>query len=412
MELINNIVQERNVSREEVFSILELAIQKASRQKYGFERNIQVDIDRETGLFSLHSFYEVVSSQSVNKFKQISISEAKKVDFSCEIGGVVKIPLICSDLGRVAAQVARKIIGKRIREMECVHQYSEFKDRVGDIVSGLVKRIEFDGYIVDIFRTECFLSKKHVIFDEIFNVGDCVCACIIDVKSSFYGFQVFLSRTSFRFVFMLFKREISEISDGSIEIRAISRIAGYRSKVSVFSDDKIIDPVRVCLGFKGSRIRNIISEIRGERIDVVLWSSDSSAFISNSLFPVNVIKVLFCEGNNVDVVIEDSKLSLAIGYRGQNVHLVTMLTGYNINIISESSYMNKKTTLLSERISTFVDVFDISDVVAHFLVNSGFKSVGQIAASSIEDLKLNLAELDCDLIILIKERAVLFLKGE
>ena len=365
---------------------MEGAIQKAARSKYGYEHDIRVVIDRKTGEVSI-SKYVTVKDIVEDNITEMTLEEARKIDPNAVVGQefVTKLPPV--NFGRVAAQVGRQIITQKIREAERDKQYDEFKGRVGEIVSGIVKRSEFSGVTLDIGRTEAVIRKDQVIPKENFRVGDRVRAYIVDVSREVRGPQIFLSRTHPQFLAKLFKQEVPEIYDGVIEIKSVARDPGSRAKVAVYTADPGIDPIGACVGVRGSRVQAIIQELQGEKIDIVLWSDDPATFAVNALSPAEVSKVVLDEDNHkFEVLTPDNQLSLAIGRRGQNVRLASALTGWNITVVSETEAVEKSNQEYHARSQVFMDVLDCDEVIAHLLVTEGFSEVEELANISKEDL--------------------------
>lgn len=384
----DTVAREKGIDREEVIQAMEMAIQKASRQKYGLERDIRAEIDRKTGAISIYACHEVVDAADLsNEMTQLTLEEAKKVDPAYQIGDLIKDPLPPLDFGRVAAQTAKQVIYQRVREAERLRQYEEFKNRIGEIISGVIKRVEFGNAILEVNQTECFLARDQMIPRETFRSGDRVRAYIADVRSEPRGPQVFLSRTHPQFMAKLFAQEVPEIYEGVIQIKAVARDPGSRAKIAVFTADRSMDPVGSCVGMRGSRVQAVISELQGEKIDIIPWSENTAVFVVNALIPAEVSKVVLDEETNrVEVVVPDDQLSLAIGRRGQNVRLASQLTNLGIDVISETEEQEKRSKLVKQRTSLFVQALDVDDMIAHLLVNEGFETVEEVALVPIEEL--------------------------
>jgi len=322
-----------------------------------------------------------------NETTEISLEEASKIDNEAALGHVFTTKLPPVNFGRVAAQVGRQIITQKIREAERDKQYDEFKGKVGEIISGIVKRAEFNGVTLDIGRTEAVIKKDQLIPKENFRVGDRVRAYIAEVSRETKGPQIFLSRTHPQFLAKLFKQEVPEIYDGIIEIKSVARDPGSRAKVAVYTADTNIDPIGACVGIRGSRVQAIIQELQGEKIDIIPWSDDPATFAVNALSPAEISKVVMDEENRkFEVLAPDSQLSLAIGRRGQNVRLASMLIGWNVTVVSETDALEKSNQEYQMRSQIFMEALDCDEVIARLLVAEGFSEVEEIAGVSKEDL--------------------------
>lgn len=386
LQVADAVAREKGLEKDKILEAMEGAIQKAARSKYGTENDIRVRVDRKTGAISISKYVTVVDSVE-DSATQMALEEAKKVDPSAEIGFEFITELPPVNFGRVAAQVGRQIILQKIRDAERDKQFNEFKGRIGEIVSGVVKRSEFGGITVDIGRTEAIIRKDQMIPKENFRIGDRVRAYIEDVRREPRGPQIFLSRTHPQFLAQLFKLEVPEIYDGVIEIKSVARDPGSRAKVAVYTGDQSIDPIGACVGVRGSRVQAIIQELQGEKIDIVLWSDDPATFAVNALSPAEVSKVVIDEeSHKFEVLAPDNQLSLAIGRRGQNVRLASALTGWNISVVSETKALEKSNQEYHARSKIFMDILDCDEVIAHLLVTEGFSQIEELANISKEDL--------------------------
>ena len=389
IEVAETVARDKGIEREVVFEAMEQAIQKAGRSKYGHEHDIRATIDRQTGEISLVRYVEVVESADdiENETTQIDLEAAQKREPKAEPGDFLVDALPPIDFGRIAAQTAKQVIVQRVRDAERSRQYEEYKDRAGEIVNGLVKRIEYGNVIVDLGRAEALLRRDETIPREHFNTGDRVRSYIVDVREETRGPQIFLSRTHPQFMAKLFAQEVPEIYDGIIEIKAVARDSGSRAKIAVISNDSSIDPVGPCIGMRGSRVQAVVGELQGEKIDIIQWSPDPAAFIVNALAPAEVAKVVLDEETNrIEVVVPDEQLSLAIGRRGQNVRLASQLSGWDIDILSEAEESERRTEEFKVRSQMFVDALDVDDVIAHLLVTEGFSTVEEVAFVPVEDI--------------------------
>ena len=379
--------REKGIEREEVLEAMEMAIQKAARAKYGLELDIRVNINSKSGEITIHRYREVVD-EIVDDVTQMLLKDAQICDPSLKLGDFYIELLPAIELGRVAAQSGKQIITQRIRDAERERQYEEFKNRVGDIVSGLVKRVEFGVVTIDLGgRAEAVLKREESIPREMFRPGDRIRAYVLDVKREVRGPQILLSRTHPQFMAKLFCQEVPEIYDGIIEIRAVARDPGSRAKIGVYTPDSGIDPVGSCVGVRGVRVQAVVNELQGEKVDIIPWSSDSSTFVVNALTPAEVIKVVLDEeAHAIDVVVPDDQLSIAIGRRGQNVRLASMLTGWTINITTESLESERRNEDMKVRSALFKTALDVDEVIAHLLVAEGFNSLEEVAFVPLEEL--------------------------
>jgi N utilization substance protein A len=373
------VAREKNIDREEVLEAMEQAIQKAGRAKYGHEKDIRATIDRKTGDVRLSRWTEAVETVE-NEETQIPVHIARKFQPDIKLGGHLVDPLPPIDFGRIAAQTAKQVIVQRVREYERKRQYEEFKDRVGEIINGVVKRTEYGNLMVELGRAEALLRRDELIPRESFRNGDRVRAYIYDVRDEPRGPQIFLSRTHPGFLAKLFAQEVPEIYDGIIEIKAVARDPGSRAKMAVISRDSSIDPVGACVGMRGSRVQAVVQELQGEKIDIIPWSPQSATFVVNALAPAEVTKVVMDEeAGRVEVVVPDEQLSLAIGRRGQNVRLASQLTRWDIDILTEAEESERRQEEFRRRSGLFVEALDVDDVIAGLLVTEGFTSVEELA---------------------------------
>ncbi len=373
------VAREKSIDRDEVLEAMEQAIQKAGRAKYGHEKDIRAVIDRRTGDVRLSRWTEAVETVE-NEETQIPLAIAKKFKPDITLGQHLIDPLPPIDFGRIAAQTAKQVIVQRVREYERKKQYDEFKDRVGEIINGTVKRTEYGNLMVEIGRAEALLRRDELIPREAFRNGDRVRAYIFDVREEPRGPQIFLSRTHPAFLAKLFAQEVPEIYDGIIEIKAVARDPGSRAKMAVLSRDGSIDPVGACVGMRGSRVQAVVQELQGEKIDIIPWSSQEATFVVNALAPAEVTKVVMDEEQGrVEVVVPDEQLSLAIGRRGQNVRLASQLTRWDIDILTEAEESERRQEEFRRRTGLFVEALDVDDVIAGLLVTEGFNTVEELA---------------------------------
>ena len=386
LQVADTVARDKGIDKDEVLEAMEQAIQKAGRSKYGLEYDIRAEIDKRTGEIRLLRFREVVDAVE-NEATQMPLSAAKRLNAEAEIGDFITDPLPPIDFGRIAAQTAKQVIVQKVRDAERQRQYNEFKDRVSEIVNGLVKRVEFGNVVVDLGRAEAMLRRDELLPRESFRQGERVRAYIYDVRQEPRGPQIFLSRTHPQYMAKLFAQEVPEIYDGIIEIRAVARDPGSRAKIAVISRDSGIDPVGACVGMRGSRVQAVVGELQGEKIDIIPWSQDPATFVVNALAPAEVTKVVMDEEQRrIEVVVPDDQLSLAIGRRGQNVRLASQLTGWDIDILTEAEESERRTEEFRTRSQLFIDALDIDDVIAHLLVTEGFSTLEEVAYVATGDL--------------------------
>ena len=389
LQVANSVAQEKNIDQDSVFSAMEQALEKAARVKYGMERDIRISIDRDTGDIKLNSYLEVVDQYTEEEqAKQILLAEAKKIKSDAQIGEFIIKELPPIEMGRVAAQNAKGVIIQKVREADKSRQYEEYKDKVGEIAIGIVKRIEFGNLIIDLGKSEAIIKREELIPRETFKNGDRVRAYIYDVKEDFKGYQVFLSRTHPQFLSKLFNQEVPEIFDGVITVKGVARDPGSRAKISVHTEDSTIDPVGACVGMRGSRVQAVVNELQGEKIDIVTWSENSATFLANALAPAEISKIfLYEEKNKVEVVIPDDQLSLAIGRKGQNVKLASNLTNLEIDILTEEEETERRQEEFKEKTLLLSNLLDVEDVIAQLLVTEGYVSIESIASENSENLE-------------------------
>jgi N utilization substance protein A len=399
IQVAEAVARDKQIERELVVQAMEEAMEQAARSRYGGEYDLRVRIDRRTGYPHVSRVRVVVDCDVENYFTEIFVDEAKKLRPEVEVGGIIEENLPPLDFGRIAAQTAKQVIVQKVREAERSKQFEEFKSREGDVVNGIVKRIEYGNVIVDVSRGEAILRRDQLIPRENFHVGDRIRAFVKEVRSEMRGHQIFLSRTDPRFLSCLFTQEVPEIYESIIEIKAVARNPGNRAKIAVATDDMTIDPVGACVGLRGVRVQAVVSELQGEKIDIIPWSEDDATFIVNSLQPAEVTKVVLDEEmQRIEVVVPDDQLSLAIGRRGQNVRLASQLTGWRIDVMVEAEEAEKRQLEFSERTEKFVTNLDIDETIAQLLVSEGFISMDEVAyvelfeLESIDGITLEMAE--------------------
>jgi len=411
LQVAETVARDKSIERDEVLEAMEEAIQKAGRSKYGQEHDIRAHIDRSSGAITMARYLEVVATpeEIENEFTQVDLVKAQRKKKDAAPGEFLIDVLPPIDFGRIAAQTAKQVIVQKVREAERTRQFAEYKDRMGEIVNGLVKRIEYGNVVVDLGRAEAVLRRDDCIPREHFNNGDRVRAYIVDVREEMRGPQIFLSRTHPDFMGKLFSQEVPEIYDGIIEIMSVARDPGSRAKMAVLSHDSSLDPVGPCIGMRGSRVQAVVGELQGEKIDIIQWSNDPATFIVNALAPAEVAKVVLDEEKNkIEVVVPDDQLSLAIGRRGQNVRLASQLSGWDIDILTEAEESERRTKEFQERSQMYVDALDVDEVIAHLLVTEGFSTVEEVAFVPVEDLT-DIEGFDEEVAEELRERARNFL---
>lgn len=386
LQIVEAVAREKGIQRESVIAALESAIQIAGRRKYGHDHEIRAEIDRKTGEVRLFREREIVDKVE-NYVTQISLADAREKDPDVELGGRVSDPLPPIDLGRVAAQTAKQVIVQKVREAEREKQYEDFKDRVGEIANGIVKRVEHGNVIVDFGSAEAVVLPDGQIRSEQFRTGDRIRAYIADVRRENKGPQIFLSRSHPMFMAKLFAQEVPEVYDGIIEIKAVARDPGSRAKIAVLSHDSNIDPVGSCVGVRGARVQAVINELQGEKVDIIPWSPEPANFVVNALVPAEVSKVVIDEEKKrIEVVVPDTQLSLAIGRRGQNVRLASQLTGWNIDVLSEDDESKRRTEEFHSITNEFMEALNIEEVMAQLLASEGFTSIEEVAYVALKEL--------------------------
>jgi N utilization substance protein A len=379
LQIADAVAREKSIDRMLVIGAMEDAIQKAAKSRYGSENEIRAEIDPKTGEIRLARLLEVVEAV-VQDAVEISVKDARKRNPEANIGDFIAEPLPPLDFGRVAAQNAKQVIVQKVREAERERQYDEYKDRIGDISNGVVKRVEYGNVVVDMGRAEAVVRRDETLPRETYRYGDRIRAYIYDVRREQRGPQIFLSRTRPEFMAKLFAQEVPEIYDGVVELKSVARDPGSRAKIAVVSKDSSIDPVGACVGMRGSRVQAVVNELQGEKIDIIQWSPDAATFIVNALAPAEVAKVVLDEdAERIEVVVPDDQLSLAIGRRGQNVRLASQLTGWDIDILTEAEESERRQKEFNERSNTFMEALDVDEVIAQLLASEGFTSVEEVA---------------------------------
>ena len=404
MQVAEAVAREKSIPRETVVEAMEQAMQSAAKRKYGPEHDIRAEIDRQTGEVHILRYLEVVEAVE-EPATQIALSEATERHPAAEVGDFITEPMPPIEFGRIAAQSAKQVIVQRVRDAERERQFEEYKDRVGEIVSGLVKRTEFGNVIVDLGRGEALVRREELLPRESFHNGDRVRAYIYDVRREARGPQIFLSRTHPQFMAKLFAQEVPEIYSNIIEIKAVARDPGSRAKIAVISHDSSIDPVGACVGMRGSRVQAVVGELQGEKIDIIQWSPDPATFVVNALAPAEVTKVVLdADARKIEVVVPDEQLSLAIGRRGQNVRLASQLSGWEIDILTEDEESERRTEEFHARSQAFIDALNVDEIIAHLLVAEGFGTVEEVAFVPLDELS-GIQGFDEDIAEELRQRA-------
>ena len=404
LRIAETVAQEKMIDKEIVLAALEEAIVKAAKTSYGEENEVIAEINPENGEILISRKLLVVKDVK-NKFLEIDLKSAKKINAAAEIDDELLDPLPPLDFGRVAAQSAKQVITSKVREAERERQYGEYKDRIGEVVNGIVKRSEFGNIILDLGKAEGVIRKDQTIPRENLRNGDRVKAYIYDVRSEVKGPQIFLSRSHPQFMAKLFTQEVPEIYDGIINIKSVARDAGSRAKIAVYTEDGAIDPVGACVGMRGSRVQAVVNELQGEKIDIIKWSPDIANLAISSLSPAEVLKVVMDEDQNkIEVVVSEAHLSLAIGRRGQNVKLATELTGWEIDILTEDEDSAKRQQDFNEKTKNFVDLLDVDETLSQLLVSEGFSSVEEIVEAEKDEL-MSIEGFDEDIVLELIERS-------
>src|SRR5467141_3823803 len=379
LQIADAVAREKAIDRGIVIAAMEDAIQKAARSRYGSETEVRAEINPKTGEMRLSRLLLVVELVE-NDSTQISLADAKRRNPAAQVGDFIADTLPPLEYGRIAAQSAKQVIVQKVREAERDRQYDEYKDRIGDIVNGVVKRVEYGNVVVDLGRGEAIVRRDEMLPRETMRNGDRIRAYIYDVRREARGPQIFLSRTHPQFMAKLFAQEVPEIYDGIVEVKAVARDPGSRAKIAVISRDSSVDPVGACVGMRGSRVQAVVNELQGEKIDIIPWSPDVATFVVNALAPAEVAKVVLDEDRErISVVVPDQQLSLAIGRRGQNVRLASQLTGWDIDILTEQEESERRQADFENSTRVFMEALNVDEVVGQLLASEGFTSLEDLA---------------------------------
>ena len=386
LQIADAVAREKVIDKSIVLQAMEEAITRAAKARYGAENEIRAEIDPKSGEIRLNRLL-LVSEKVENEATEISLVEANRRNPAATVGDFIAEPLPPIDFGRIAAQNAKQVIVQKVRDAERERMYDEFKDRIGQIVNGTVKRVEYGNVIVDLGRGEAIVRRDEALPRETFRPGDRVRAYVFDVRREQRGPQIFLSRTHPEFMSKLFGQEVPEIYDGVVEVVSVSRDPGSRAKIAVRSKDGSIDPVGACVGMRGSRVQAVVNELQGEKIDIIQWSPDVATFVVNALAPAEVAKVVLDEeAERIEVVVPDDQLSLAIGRRGQNVRLASQLTGWDIDIMTEAEESERRQKEFVARTARFIEALDVDETLAQLLASEGFDTVEEIAYVELNDI--------------------------
>ena len=386
LQIADAVARDKLIDKSVVLSAMEEAMQKAAKARYGSENEIKVEIDPKTGETHTSRYLHVVELVENDKI-EISLEDAHARNPAAQVGDIIAETLPPVDFSRIAAQAAKQVIVQKVRDAERERQYEEYKDRIGEIIHGVVKRAEFGSVVVDLGKAEGVVRRDEMIPRENFHTNDRIRAYIYDVRREARGPQIFLSRSHPQFMVRLFAQEVPEIYDGIIEIKAVARDPGSRAKIAVISKDSSIDPVGACVGMRGVRVQAVVQELQGERIDIIPWSQEAATFIVNALAPAEVTKVVLDEDTHrVEVVVPDEQLSLAIGRRGQNVRLASQLTGWQIDILTEAEESERRQKEFAERTKLFMESLDVDETMAQLLASEGFAEIEDVAYVSLNEL--------------------------
>ncbi len=409
LQIADAVAREKAIDKEIVLSAMEDAIQRAARSRYGAENDIAAQIDAKTGEITLNRLLEVVEEMD-EEARQILLSEAILRNPAAQVGDFIAEALPPLDFGRIAAQNAKQVIVQKVRDAERERQFEEYKDRVSEIVNGVVKRVEYGNVVVDLGRAEGVVRRDELLPRESFRYGDRIRAYVYDVRREQRGPQIFLSRTHPQFMAQLFSQEVPEIYDGIIELKSVARDPGSRAKIAVISNDASIDPVGACVGMRGSRVQAVVNELQGEKIDIISWSPDAATFIVNALAPAEVAKVVLDEdAQRIEVVVPDEQLSLAIGRRGQNVRLASQLSGWDIDILTEAEESERRQKEFVERSEAFMEQLNVDEMIGQLLASEGFTSAEEVAYVAPEEVAA-IGGLDEDTAAELQRRAQEFLE--
>src|SRR3977135_1329317 len=386
LQIADAVARDKSIDKSVVLNAMEEAMQRAAKARYGSENEIRVEIDPKTGETHISRYLHVVDLVDNDKI-EISMADARRRNPAAQVGDIIAETLPPIEFSRIATQAAKQVIVQKVRDAERERQYDEYKDRIGEIVHGTVKRVEFGSVVVDFGRAEGVVRRDEMIPRESFRTNDRIRAYIYDVRREARGPQIFLSRSHPQFMVRLFAQEVPDIYDGVTEIRAVARDPGSRAKIAVISKDSSIDPVGACVGMRGVRVQAVVQELQGERIDIIPWNGEAATFIVNALAPAEVSKVVLDEDTHrTEVVVPDDQLSLAIGRRGQNVRLASQLTGWQIDILTEAEESERRQKEFTTRTELFMNSLDVDETVAQLLASERFATTEDVAYVPLNEL--------------------------
>ena len=413
LRIAESVADEKSIDKEIIISSMESAIQKAAKTRFGTENDIRAIIDRKSGDINLHKVLKIVEKPE-NLDTEISLEEAIKIEKKddLKVGDEIFELLPPVDFGRIAAQTARQVITQNVRAAEREKQYNDFIDKKDEILSGIVKRLEYGNVILDLNRAEAVIKKEDMIPREMLKTGDRIKAYCYDVIRENKGQQIFLSRAHPKFMEKLFFQEVPEIYDGIIEIKSSSRDPGSRAKISVSSNDSSIDPVGACVGMRGSRVQSVVNELQGEKIDIIHWSDDTARLVVSALAPAEIQKVIIDDQNKrIEVILSEENLSKAIGRRGQNVRLASKLINFEIDILTEKEESEKRQLEFKEKTDIFIKNLEVDETLGQLLVAEGFSSIEEVYQAKIEEIS-KIEAIDDSTAQELKDRAAECLKKE
>ncbi|WP_127476832.1 transcription termination factor NusA [Sulfurivermis fontis] len=408
--VVDAVSNEKGVAKEIIFEALEAALATATKKRYGSEVDVRVCIDRQTGDYETFRRWLVVDDSEGQPLehptREYTLSAAREEDANIQPGDYIEEQVESVSFGRIAAQTAKQVIVQKVREAERAQVVDQYRGRVGELLNGVVKRLERGSVILDMGNNiEALIPREHLIPREAIRPGDRVRGYLYDVHSEPRGPQLFVSRTMPEFLVELFKLEVPEVGEGLIEIKAAARDPGSRAKIAVKSNDQRIDPVGACVGMRGSRVQTVTNELNGERIDIILWNDNPAQFVINAMSPAEVVSIVMDEeSHTMDIAVEESQLAQAIGRNGQNVRLATELTGWNLNVMSESQAEEKSEEEAQALVKLFMDQLDVDEEVAAILVQEGFSSIEEVAYVPVQEM-LEIEEFDEAIVEELRARA-------
>ena len=421
LTVVDVVSNEKSVEKDIIFEALEAALASATKKRYSDDIEVRVAIDRESGAYEAFRQWEAIDKQAfadelevedINNVileypdRQIWLSDAEQIKPGIQAGEFIEEPLEAAEFGRIAAQTAKQVIVQKVREAERAQVVEAFQDRVGELVMGVVKRVERGNIYVDLGgNAEAIVQKDQVIPREVVRPGDRIRGYLYDVRSEKRGPQLFVSRTAEELLIELFKLEVPEIGEGLIELLGAARDPGLRAKIAVRSDDPRIDPVGACVGMRGSRVQAVSNELGGERVDIILWDENPAQFVINAMSPAEVVSIMVDEdAGSMDVAVVEDQLSQAIGRNGQNVRLASKLTGWELNVLTEGEAEQKSEQETQKNQQTFMELLDVDEEIAVILVQEGFTTIEEVAYVPEQEM-LDIEEFDDSLVAELRQRA-------